>query len=354
MKELLLFVASALLAMSVSAQTVTLVHNEWNDGASFNSQGFLAVEPSQAIQSGYKVVVEIQGTTTGADASLSAVVIDTTGGGWVAVSSWGSASVTSGVIAGTITFNASAAIGGPVLSLSTTDGDNSYDDVTITFSKLTCTVTDPNYRDPNVETDDSYLPLSAIASSWGNCVVTTGEETTSIHFPVGWECGAGWAWWDLAPTYLDVTEYESVTVEFDAAPCQVALAVQTDNGTDSGENTQKIAEAGATSITINFIDDAVFIGEDWAGVRAIFLQTGEKADVVVTDAYFTYKSITAIDGIAQNIQISNGFVASEGTISVYTIDGKKVAEVAKEFNMNSLPKGVYFIQTAEGATKYLK
>jgi hypothetical protein len=356
MKKILLFVASALMAMSVSAQTVTLTANSWDEGGvtKENSQGSVAISPSQAIKTGYTVSIAYAGTTTGGDVSLSLVAIDTTGGGWATFSSWGSANVTSGAIAGTFTFTATADVVSPILVLSTAAG-TSYNDVTISFSNLTCTVTDPSYHDPNVLTDDSYLPLNGIASSWGNCTVTVGTDSTAILFPLAWDCGAGWAWWGLAPAYLDVTEFESVTVEFDAAPCQVALVVQTDNGTDGGENNQKIAAAGATSITINFIDDAVFIGDIWAGVCAIYLQTGEaNATVAVTGAYFTYKSMTAIDGVAQNIQINNGFVASEGTISVYTIDGKKVAEAAKEFNMNSLPKGVYFIQTVEGAAKYLK
>ena len=353
MKKFLLFVGSALLAMSISAQTVTFTHNEWGEGNS-NSQGNIAVEPSMAIEQGFKVEIDIQGTTTSTDVSLNYVVIDTTGGGWVELSPWGSVSVESGVVVGKITFNSKAAATNALLSLSTVSGDNSYDEAIIDFSKLTCTVSDPNYRDPNVETDDSYLPLSAIASSWGDCAVSTGEETTSIHFPNGWNCGAGWAWWGLAPAYLDVTEYESITVEFETTPCAAQLVVQTDNGTEGGENNAKAISAGATSATINFEDDAVFIGDEWAGVRAIYLQTSEEADLVITGAYFTYKTVTAVDAVAQNIFISNGFVASKGTISIYTTDGKKVAESAKEFNMNLLPKGVYIIQTPEGSAKYLK
>lgn len=63
MKKFLLFVGSALLAMSISAQTVTFTHNEWGEGNS-NLQGNIAVEPSMAIEQGLKVEIDIQGTTT--------------------------------------------------------------------------------------------------------------------------------------------------------------------------------------------------------------------------------------------------------------------------------------------------
>lgn len=88
MKKILLFVASALMAMSVSAQTVTLTANSWDEGGitKENSQGSVVITPSQAIKTGYTVSIAYAGTTTGADVSLSLVAIDTTGGGWATFS----------------------------------------------------------------------------------------------------------------------------------------------------------------------------------------------------------------------------------------------------------------------------
>ncbi len=351
MKKILLFLGSALLTMSLSAQVMTMKSNSWTteDGVEHqNSQGMIAVTPSMDIQAGYKVVVEFQGTTTGEDVTFSSIVVDTAAGSWEVLSSWGSSSVTSGVIVGSVTFTATKAIAGPTFVLATTEGNSSYDDVDIEFSKLTCTVSDPNYKDPNVTTDESVLPISGISNMWGDCVVAAGLESTTITFPKAWECGAGWAWWS---NYLNVTEYASVTVEFEPVPCQVQLVVQIDNGTEDGENNPVSIEAGATSVTINF--DDCYVG-DWTGVRAIFLQTADAADIVVTKAYMTYPKETAVAEVSKNVQIVNGMVYSAGKIVVYNVAGAAIAEANNEMNLSNLQSGVYFIKTAEGTAKYSK
>lgn len=351
MKKILLFLGSALLTMSLSAQVMTMKSNSWtteDEVEHQNSQGMIAVTPSMAIQAGYKVVVEFQGTTSGEDVTFSSIVVDTAAGNWNVLSSWGSTSVTSGVIVGSVVFTAADAVAGPTFVLATTDGNSSYDDVDIEFSKLTCTVSDPNYKDPNVTTDESILPISGISDMWGDCVVATGLESTTITFPKAWECGAGWAWWS---NYLDVTAYESVTVEFEPVPCMVQMVVQIDNGTEDGENNPVSIEAGATSVTINF--DDCYVG-DWTGVRAIFLQTADAADIVVTKAYMTYPKETAVEEVSKDVQIANGVVYSAGKIAVYNLAGAKVAEANGELNMAALQAGVYVIQTAEGTAKYVK
>ncbi|MCQ2604942.1 MAG: hypothetical protein MJ204_00170 [Bacteroidales bacterium] len=355
MKKVLLFLGSALLTMSLSAQVMTLSHNEWSgeDGDHQNSQGMLAVTPSMDIQAGYKVVVEFQGTTSGADVTFSSIVVDTTAGGWNVVSSWGSTSVNAGVIVGTVAFTATDAVAGPTLVLSTTDGDNSYDDVAIEFSKVTCTVSDPNYKDPNVTTDNVTVNLLDLNCSWGASSYNAADST--ITFEKAWT-GQGWAWWG---TGLDITDYKSITLEFEATDGKVQLWAQQlpDGVTDESDllSGKAIAEVGETSVTLNFYDD-IFSPAEKGMIGQICVQTENAGILKLKAVYLTYESDeeTAVAEVSKNVQIANGVVYSAGKIAVYNLAGAKVAEANGELNMAALQAGVYVIQTAEGTAKYVK
>lgn len=363
MKKFLLFVGSALLAMSVSAQkTLTLAENSWEqDGETMtNSQGMIALEPSMTIEKGYKVTVYFDATVTGEDVALSAILVDTATRydefgenptNWSVESSWESASVTSGAVVKQFTFTAANAIAGPVLVLSTSAG-TTYNE-TFTFSKLECTVSDPNYRDPNVTIDETTITLLELNCNWGSSTYNPADST--ITFEKAWT-GQGWAWWG---TGLDVTDYKSITVEFEETDCMVQLwAQQLPDGVtpdDALVSGSVVAQAGETSLTLRFYDD-IFTPFEKQLIGQICLQTENAGTLKLKSVYLTYESDdeTAVSEVAQDVQIASGIVYSKGQITVYNVAGNVVASAAKQFDMNTLGSGIYLIKTAEGVVKYMK
>lgn len=365
MKKVLLFIGSALFALSANAgglPPIVMSENSWEQGSEtmVNSQGFVAITPSMAIEKGFKVVVTFEATTSGADETLSAVIVDTTtkyddfGGvlsSWNVVSAWESVSVTSGNLVKTIVFNAPSAVAGPVLCLSTPAG-TTYNE-TINFTSLECTVSDPNYRDPNVTIDDVTITLNELNCNWNNDAEVTSYDIPSktITFKgSSWEGGHGWAWWG---TGLDVTQYKSVTVEFEAADCQVKLYVQQlpENGNTSLVEGQDVADAGATSVTVDF--NEMFAPFDKEKIGQIVIMRETPGDVVLKAVYLTYETTLDVETVSKS-QITNGIVHSERQISIFNVAGKKIAETVNQFDLNNLTSGIYFIQTAEGSMKYYK
>lgn len=347
MKRLFLFLGSFLFAFSMTAQeTMTLAENSWeSDGETFtNSQGSIALTPSMDIVSGYKVTVTFEGSSSGEDIDLSAVVVDNSGE-WTVLSSWESVTIASGSFTKTISFSATAAVGTPTLVLSTPAG-TMYNE-TLTFSNLECVVTDPSYRDPNVTIDSETLSLSDLNCSWGSSSYDAATQT--ITFDGEWT-GQGWAWWG---TGLDITEYKSVTVEFEATDCQVSLFAQkliAENETLDGNI---VVEAGETSVTLDFVEMFEPFPQDI--IHQLCLQRETAGILVLKAAYLTYADEeTGVDDVEKNVQISGGIVYSAGLISVYNVAGQKVAESILEYNLASLPQGVYIIKTAEGIVKMLK
>ena len=65
---------------------------------------------------------------------------------------------------------------------------------------------------------------------------------------------------------------------------------------------------------------------------------------------------TAIQSVEANstVEITNGVVYSAGAITVFDVLGHKVKSGKEELSIKDLPAGFYFIQTAEGTTKFVK
>lgn len=349
MRKFYILLSGLLVAFALNAQqTLTLQDNSWTEGEeSFsNSQGMISLEPTMTIAKGFKVVVSFEGTTTGDDVTLSAIVVDTVNGGWVVASSWESASVSNGSIAKTFSFTVTNAVEAPTLVLSTPS--NKVYNETITFSKLECTVFDPSYRDPNTTVDTETLTLNELNCSWEGA--SYNSQTKTITFDKAWT-GQGWAWWG---TGLDISAYKSVTVEFEPVDCQVKLFAQkftSDDDVLNGES--KVAEAGATSVTLDFGEMFAPFPQDMVHQICILRETA--GDIVLTAVYLTYTpTADAIDDVAETIQIKENVVYSKGLISVYNIAGKKVAESFLELDLSSLVQGIYIIKAEEGTIKMFK
>ena len=65
---------------------------------------------------------------------------------------------------------------------------------------------------------------------------------------------------------------------------------------------------------------------------------------------------TAIQSVEANsaVDITHGVVYSAGAITVFDVLGHKVKSGKEELSIKDLPAGFYFIQTAEGTTKFVK
>ncbi len=368
MKKLIYACFCALLcSLSAMAEeiTVKLIDNKWDGGE--NAQGYTAITPDKEILAGDQVTISFEGTTAAPDGSLSFIIVDTVSDDfgetqWLVLTGYNnSATVQGGKIAGNLKFTAANKVEKPCICFFTaSEGYESYFDVELALS-VTCNAVTPKAPEAG---DVLELNMDEISILWHNtgCGDYEYNKETQEATLCAWEAAAGWAFWTWSLTSgnlnlawadeLGETIYGGFTIEFEEPlPCQVGLVVQTDDGTDNGENNQIFADAGATFISMNFEEE--FIGTP--DIRGMWLQFGETTTIKLKRAYLTYGSMsTAAETISANVQFENGVVYSEGQIFVYDVDGKKVAESYNQYNTNYLSAGFYFVQTAEGSMKFFK
>jgi len=355
------FVGALFFALSVNAQeiTVKLIDNKWDGGE--NAQGFTEITPNKSILKGDKVSVSFEGTTAGSDTQLGVLIVETAEDDfgeaqWENLTGWSNqATVSGGKVSGSLSFTAANDVKKPVICFFLSGDDfATYVDVELNIT-VTCTAETPKAPEPG---DILELDLNEISNIWDDCGTYEYDKETHTITECAWSAAGGWAFWTWSltagNTYLSASDFASFTIEFEPVDFQVQVVVQTDDGTDNGENHQSVADAGATSATLLF-DDEEFVGGIVPDIRGMWVQLGEAGSLKITKAYFTYKGEeTAISSVKSDVQVENGVVYSEGQISVFDVAGKKVTEATKSFNMNVLQPGAYFIQTQEGSIKYWK
>lgn len=87
---------------------------------------------------------------------------------------------------------------------------------------------------------------------------------------------------------------------------------------------------------------------------------GQTSDIYIKDLTVgnpeNAEEFTAIQSVEANsaVEITNGVVYSAGAITVFDVLGHKVKSGKEELSIKDLPAGFYFIQTAEGTTKFVK
>ena len=88
-------------------------------------------------------------------------------------------------------------------------------------------------------------------------------------------------------------------------------------------------------------------------VSDIYIKDLTVGNLITRDNATEFTAIPTVDAKSE-IEISNGVVYSAGSIVVFDILGQKVKSGKEELNISDLPSGFYFIQTAEGTTKFVK
>ncbi|MCQ2958619.1 MAG: T9SS type A sorting domain-containing protein [Bacteroidales bacterium] len=84
--------------------------------------------------------------------------------------------------------------------------------------------------------------------------------------------------------------------------------------------------------------------------------TKQEVDLYIKDIKIGNTISTAIEKISDNgaVEIVDGIVYSEGKIVILDVIGQKVKSGKEQLDINDLPVGIYFIQTAEGSAKIIK
>lgn len=116
------------------------------------------------------------------------------------------------------------------------------------------------------------LSLEDLNGGFGNA--TYDPATKTITFTAAWSDGKGW-WLDGA----DYSDYEDVTVNFEATDATVKLVVQ--YGDETNNEPEVYADAGATTIKV------VLDPEKKNNVRQIYLQKADAGTLVLKEAFLT-------------------------------------------------------------------
>lgn len=85
----------------------------------------------------------------------------------------------------------------------------------------------------------------------------------------------------------------------------------------------------------------------------IYIKDLTVGNLITRDNATEFTAIPTVDANS-TVEITNGVVYSAGAITVFDVLGHKVKSGKEELSIKDLPAGFYFIQTAEGTTKFVK
>ncbi|MBQ3833877.1 MAG: T9SS type A sorting domain-containing protein, partial [Bacteroidales bacterium] len=185
-------------------------------------------------------------------------------------------------------------------------------------------------------------------------ICTDGLERTSTFLPNDEN-----AWQDFDIIYAD----ENVPEAFAAFPDEFASAYW--YGTCSGvladgNNTWwNGIQFPSTPTFPLYLDPSRIIGLE-IYINCDVTTKGQTSDIYIKDLTVgnpeNAEEFTAIQSVEANstVEITNGVVYSAGAITVFDVLGHKVKSGKEELSIKDLPAGFYFIQTAEGTTKFVK
>ncbi len=269
--------------------SIKLIDNKFDGGE--NAQGFAAFTLSESAPKGYNFTITVNGTTDAPDGNVSVCIVDTVADdfgepGWNVINNdyQQRLVVKEGKVSGTVSYKLSSTVVKPCLCLFVVDDFEKYFDKTFDI-ELSYTCVDPNYRDPGVTIDETTITLDGIAFNWG--ASSYDAATKTITFNEDWT-GEGWAWWG---TGLDVTDYKSITLEFEETDCQVQLWAQqlTDGTIDEADLAQgkAVAEIRDTSVTLDF--NEMYEPFDKDKIGQIMIMRATAGTLVLKKVYLTYE-----------------------------------------------------------------
>ena len=262
------------MAFVAGAQTtITLTSNSWGEGDAkqYNIQGMHKVSAGEW-KTNDVISVELVGVTETAVSGLGFTLVDNSSAAnyWLPLSetiSLGESLDANGEISynGEVTLIADVVTSSSVQIVFGTASSNEEvtENGTLTFS--TFKVEKPG----DVVNPHDNLSLADLSAGWNSSYDAT---TSTITFDAEW---VGRGWW-LGGT--DLSEYSSVTVEFEAAPFEGKLVVQR-----ADESMMEATfSAGATSVKCMLTDEI-------SNINQIYIQNSEAGDLVLTAAYYTKK-----------------------------------------------------------------
>ena len=274
MKKIFLLIGVCIMAFVAGAQTtITLTSNSWGEGDAkqYNIQGMHKVSAGEW-KTNDVISVELVGVTETAVSGLGFTLVDNSSAAnyWLPLSetiSLGESLDANGEISykGEVTLIADVVTSSSVQIVFGTASSNEEvtENGTLTFS--TFKVEKPG----DVVNPHDNLSLADLSAGWNSSYDAT---TNTITFEAGW---VGRGWW-LGGT--DLSEYSSVTVEFEAAPFEGKLVVQR-----ADESMMEATfSAGATSVKCMLTDEI-------SNINQIYIQNSEAGDLVLTAAYYTKK-----------------------------------------------------------------
>ena len=274
MKKIFLLIGMCIMAFVAGAQTtISLTSNSWGEGDAkqYNIQGMQKVSAGEW-KTGDVISVELVGITETAVSGLGFTLVDNSSAAnyWLPLSetiSLGESLDANGEISykGEVTLIADVVTSSSVQIIFGTAGskEEATENGTLTFS--TFKVEKPG----DVVNPHDNLSLADLSAGWNSSYDAT---TNTITFEAGW---VGRGWWLGG---VDLSEYSSVTVEFEAASFDGKLVVQRADETMM----EATFSAGATSVKCMLTDEI-------SNINQIFIQNSEAGDLVLTTAYYTKK-----------------------------------------------------------------
>jgi len=274
MKKIFLLIGLCIMAFVAGAQTtITLTSNSWGEGDAkqYNIQGMQKVSAGEW-KTGDVISVELVGITETAVSGLGFTLVDNSSAAnwWLPLSetiSLGESFDANGEISykGEVTLIADVVTSSSVQIIFGTAGskEEATENGTLTFS--TFEVEKPG------DVVNPYDNLSLVDLSAGENS-SYDATTNTITFEAAWKCRG---WWLGG---IDLSEYSSVTVEFEAASFDGKLVVQRADETMM----EATFSAGATSVKCMLTDEI-------SNINQIFIQNSEAGDLVLTAAYYTKK-----------------------------------------------------------------
>lgn len=275
MKKFILLAGMSVFAIIAGAQTiVNLKPNSWDideaGNKNYNLQGSQKVSAGEW-KAGDEISVEFTGVSDVAISGLSIILVDQSSEAnyWKVLCT---AEELSDVVAdeefgyaGKITLSADVVSAKAVNLVFSTPGtaEKVTGEATLTFSAFV--VEKPG----EVVSPTESISLSALGAGGSS---SYNAETQTITYEEAWG-GRGW-WLDD----VDLSDYASVTVKFEAAPFNGKLVVQRKNETSM----EKDFAAGATSVTCPLSGEIDHIMQ-------IYIQNAEIGDLVLTEAFYTKK-----------------------------------------------------------------
>ena len=274
MKKFILFVCTSVFALIAGAQTtITLAPNSWEidkDVFNYNLQGAQKVSAGEW-KAGDVISIEFTGTSNAAVSGLSIILVDQSEAAdwWKELcKSEALSDVEAGgdvVYSGEITLTADVVTPSAVNLVFSTPGSDVKvtEEVTLTFSAF-------EVKKPGeVESPTESISLNDLGAGWD---ATYDAATQTISYEKEW-VGKGW-WLGGA----DLSNFASITVNFEAVAFQGKLVVERTDGTSLSAE----FAAGATSVKCALSGDLTDIAQ-------IYIQNGAIGDLVLTEAFYTKK-----------------------------------------------------------------